>query len=395
MNPRFTEFERKAIGSLSAIVGMRMVGLFLILPVLALHAHQLPGATPLLIGISLGIYGLTQALLQLPYGLASDRWGRKSIISLGLIVFAIGSVVAATADSIFGIILGRALQGGGAIAAVVLAFIGDLTRDSQRNKAMAIVGVSIGSAFTLSLMIGPVLDRWIGVQGIFWASFALAVAGLMLLWCVVPNQPTEQNKSKESLQEYDYRHVLTNRNLIRLCAGSFSLHAVMTALFVALPPLLVDTAGFERAELWKIYVPILLLSFVAMVPLVRLSSRKNRSYLIMLIASVVLLAGHCGLAAGTQITGALLLGLWLFFVGFNTLEALLPSITIRTAPQHMRGAAMGAFSTCTFAGAFVGGIAGGVAYGLFDALGVFVLAGLIVVLWIVIAVTIRPVYSYQ
>lgn len=393
MNTGFTNFERKAISALSAIVGLRMVGLFLILPVLALHAHQLPGATPLLIGVSLGIYGLTQALLQLPYGLASDRWGRKSIISLGLIVFAIGSAIAATSDSIFGIILGRALQGGGAIAAAVLAFVGDLTRETQRNKAMAVVGVSIGSAFTLSLMLGPLLDRWIGVQGIFWVSFTLAILGLMLLWYVVPEQSKPKDAPVHEIEQGEIRAVLSDRNLIRLCLGSFSIHAVMTALFVALPPLLVESAGFDRAELWQIYVPILFLSFIGMVPLVRFSSRKNRSYMTMLIASAVLLAGHCGLLAGTQVTGILLLGLWLFFVGFNTLEALLPSITMKTAPQKMRGAAMGAFSTCTFAGAFVGGVVGGAVYGPFNSTGVFVFAGLVVVLWIMLAVSIRPVHS--
>ena len=390
---KFTKIERNSVTALSAVVGLRMVGLFLILPVLALHANELSGTTPLLIGAALGIYGLTQAIFQIPFGIASDKWGRKPVITIGLIVFAAGSLIAAEADSIFGIIFGRALQGGGAISAAVLAFIGDMTRESQRNKAMAILGVSIGSAFTFSLMLGPALDRWVGLQGLFWTAFGMAMVGLALIWLVVPaqSQAIDSKPVKESL--VGLSKILFEPGLTRFYSGTLAIHAVMTSLFIVVPGLIVEVVGVVRTDFWKVFVPVLLLSFAAMVPLIRFSSRNNRSYSTMVLAAVLLLVAECSLFAGVSSSLALIAGLWLFFVGFNTLEALLPSITIGAAPQISRGAVIGMFNTCTFTGAFIGGIAGGLVYGGFGASGVFAFSAIVILLWIFVAVATRSAYT--
>ena len=369
-----------------------MVGLFLILPVLALHAPELTNATPFLIGVALGVYGLTQALLQVPFGAASDRWGRKPIITLGLIIFAIGSIIAAESNSIYGIIAGRALQGGGAIAAVVLAFIGDLTRENQRTKAMAIMGVTIGFAFTLSLMLGPLLDNWAGIRGLFWIACAMAVAGLLLVWLVVPREESIISHGSSSGSVSGFRQIIANRDLFRLYAGTLTIHAVLTSLFLAFPTKLVEVSEFTRSDIWKVFVPVLLLSFLAMIPFIRMSSRKNRSHVMMITAALMLLAAQCSLFAGaaSQSVGFLIFGLWLFFVGFNTLEAIFPSTTIGGAPHSMRGAAMGVFNTCTFSGAFIGGVLGGIVYDSYGSSGVFVFSGIAILLWIAVTIIFRP-----
>ncbi len=382
----FTAVERRTVSSLAAVVGLRMVGLFLIVPVLALHAFEFADATPLMIGVALGIYGLTQAALQIPFGFASDKWGRKPVIGIGIVIFAVGCVIAATADTLAGIVLGRAVQGAGAIAAAVFALVGDLTRDSQRNKAMAVMGVSIGSAFTLSLILAPILDSKFGLGGLFWIAFALAGAGLLLLVFVVPDPP---RNSAASAEPWNLRSVIFDLNLIRLFSGSFSLHAALTALFVAFPLALVESVQIEHSHIWKYYVPIFILSFVGMVPLIRVSARGSRSLAVMIIAALILAAGSVSMIFGIQSSILLLFGFWLFFVGFNTLEALLPSATIRIAPERLRGTAMGAFNTCTFSGAFVGGIAGGLLYGLFGAQGVFAFCALTVALWSLFVATLK------
>ena len=391
----FTKFEKKSVSALSAVLALRMVGLFLILPVLALHATELTNATPFLIGVALGVYGLTQALLQVPFGAASDRWGRKPVITLGLIIFAIGSIIAAESNSIYGIIAGRALQGGGAIAAVVLAFVGDLTRENQRTKAMAIMGVTIGFAFTISLMLGPLLDNWAGIRGLFWIACAMAVAGLLLVWLVVPREESFISHGSSSGSVSGFRQIIANKDLLRLYAGTLTIHTVLTSLFLAFPTKLVEVSEFTRSDTWKVFVPVLLLSFLAMIPFIRMSSRKNRSHVMMITAALMLLAAQFSLfaGAGSQSVGFLIFGLWLFFVGFNILEAIFPSTTIGSAPHNMRGAAMGVFNTCTFSGAFIGGVLGGIVYGSYGSSGVFVFSGIAILLWIAVAFIFRPTES--
>ncbi len=387
----FTKFERKTIATLSSVLLMRMFGLFMILPVLALYTHEFVHATPYLIGIALGIYGLTQAIFQVPFGAASDRWGRRPLIVLGLIVFAIGSVVAAQSESIFGVILGRALQGAGTISAVVLAFIGDRVRESQRPKSMAIIGVSIGSAFTLSLMLGPLLDRWIGIRGMFWLAAALAILGILMVLTVVPKS-TAENQTHTDKTEVS-RKGLFDRQLIPLYTGTMAIHMVMTSLFLAFPIRFIEIAGFGREDIWRVFVPVLLASLVVMVPLIRFSSRKNRSKEVMIFAGVVLLVAQGVLFFGSSAAAAamLVVGLWLFFVGFNTLEALFPSTTVTQAPERLRGTVMGIFNSFTFIGAFLGGVFGGLVYTRHESTGVFLFAGIVILAWLVIRVVFRRI----
>ncbi len=356
----------------------------MILPVLALHADDFIGSTPILIGIALGIYGLTQALLQVPFGAASDRWGRKPILVLGLVIFAMGSVIAAESTTIYGVIAGRALQGGGAIAAVVLAFVGDLTREAQRTKAMAIIGVSIGTAFTLALILGPSLNYVAGLRGLFWLAAVMAIVGLILVWKAVPPSSAPSNTDSNDHLFTNLKTALSNRKLFRLYSGTLALHAAMTSLFLAFPIELVEASGLARTSTWKVYAPVFLLSFVMMIPLIRIGSKKERSRPVMLCAASLIVIALIGLVAGSQSSSLALLicSLWLFFVGFNTLEAIFPSTTVSAADSGMRGMVMGVFNTCTFSGAFIGGVVGGFTYGGFGATGVFLVAGIVILLWI-------------
>lgn len=389
---KLTTFELKSVAALSSVLVLRMLGLFMILPVFALHAGEFSHSTPFLIGVALGIYGLTQALFQVPFGAASDRWGRKPLMLLGLLIFAAGSVIAAESSSIYGVIVGRALQGAGTIAAVVLAMVGDLIRESQRPKSMAIVGASIGSAFTLSLMLGPVLDHWLGIQGLFWLAFGLAVAGMMLVLIAVPGtdkvSSINLNESSERVSAFS---VIFDRRLLLLYSGTLSIHAVMTALFLAFPVKFIEVSGFNRNDMWEVFVPVLLASFLVMFGFIRYSTRKKRTRGLMLLAGLILLAAEIvlstGSAGGSMIS--LVFGLWLFFVGFNTLEALLPSITVSEAPEGARGTVMGAFSACTFIGAFLGGIIAGAIYTRYESTGVFLFSGIVILIWIAIAAVSR------
>ncbi len=380
----FTASERKSVASLAAVLALRLIGLFMILPVLALHANDFRGSTPILIGIALGIYGLTQALLQVPFGAASDRWGRKPMLALGLVIFAIGSIVAAESTTIYGVIAGRALQGSGAIAAVVLAFVGDLTRESQRTKAMAIIGVSIGTAFTLALILGPSLNYVAGLRGLFWLAALMAIVGLFLVWKAVPPSTVLSKHGSSGYLFANLKTALADRKLFRLYSGTLAIHAAMTSLFLAFPIELVEVTGLARTSTWKVYAPVFILSFIMMVPLIRIGSKNDRSRPVMLCAALLLVIALAGLMAGSESRSFLLLvgSLWLFFVGFNTLEAIFPSTTVSAADSSMRGMVMGVFNTCTFTGAFVGGVIGGFAYDGFGATGVFLAAGIVILLWI-------------
>ncbi len=386
----FTASERKSVTSLAAVLALRLIGLFMILPVLALHADDFRGSTPILIGLALGIYGLTQALLQVPFGAASDRWGRKPMLVLGLVIFAFGSIVAAESTTIYGVIAGRALQGSGAIAAVVLAFVGDLTRESQRTKAMAIIGVSIGTAFTLALILGPSLNYVAGLRGLFWLAALMAIVGLILVWKVVPPSSVVSKIGSTGHMFANLKTALADRKLFRLYSGTLAIHAAMTSLFLAFPIELVEVTGLARTSTWKVYAPVFILSFVMMMPLIRIGSKKERSRLVMLGAASLLVIALVGLIVGSESSSFFLLvgSLWLFFVGFNTLEAIFPSTTVSVADSSMRGMVMGVFNTCTFAGAFVGGVIGGIVYGGFGATGVFLAAGIVILLWISIECTV-------
>jgi len=378
--------EWRAVAGLAGIFGLRMFGLFLLLPVLAVYARGLPGSTPLLVGVTVGIYGLSQALLQIPFGWWSDRLGRKRVIGLGLLIFAIGSVVAALGDHIVTVMLGRFLQGAGAISAAVLALTADLTREENRHKAMAVLGMVIGAVFMVSLAAGPVLGRLVGVKGLFWITAVLAPVAALVLWRLVPAPARSvTHHDVETAPEY-LKRVLRDPHLLRLDLGIFMLHAVLTAMFVAVPIALSEGQGIDVGEHWKIYIPVLVCSLPVMIPLILLAGRGARVFTVAPVAVGLLLAAQMALGLDPGYWG-LVAALWLFFCGFNTLEALLPSLVSRIAPAAGKGTAIGVYNTWEFLGVFVGGAAGGGVHGMYGLAGVAVMCGAGLVLWLVVLLT--------
>ena len=357
-----------------------MLGLFMVLPVLVVLGADYHGATPALLGLALGVYGLTQALLQIPLGLLSDFLGRKPVIIAGLVVFAVGSVVAAVADNVYWLILGRALQGAGAIAAAIMALLTDLTSDQNRTKAMASVGASIGVAFALSLVLGPLVASAWGLAGIFWLTAVLAVAGMFVAAFVVPAQPRGLHNDPEVSAGKRLQTVLAHRQLQRLDIGVFCLHLLLTALFVAVPGVLVQSS-LPVAKHWLVYLPVMVVAFVAMVPLIILAEKRHKTKPVFLIAVASLAISTALLSfIGPSLFGVVAL-LLVFFWGFNLLEATLPSMMSKTAPAGTKGAASGVYSTCQFLGAFVGGVLGGWLLQSFSAQTVFMLAASVAGLW--------------
>ena len=386
-----TSLERRSVATLAGVFGLRMLGLFLILPVFALYADQLQGNTAFLTGVAIGAYGLTQAIFQIPFGLLSDKFGRKPVIAAGLLIFAIGSVVAAMSDSITGVIIGRALQGTGAIAAAVIALASDLTREEQRTKAMAMIGMTIGLAFFIALMLGPVLDRSIGVAGIFWLTAILAIFSIIVIYKAVPTPVASHIPlGGESSLQKQFAVILKDVHLLRLDFGIFSLHLVLTALFVAVPFTLVESLEIQRESHWSIYLPVVLLSVLAMAPLVMMSTRKKRIPNIFLTGIVLLLVGELLFAFGVHSTTWFLLGMVIWFTGFNTLEALLPSLVSRLAPVRNKGAAIGIYNSAEFFGAFLGGALGGLMLGRFGTQGVYLMCAGIILLWLIIMLPASP-----
>jgi len=316
----------------------------------------------MLMGLALGVYGVTQALFQIPFGVLSDRFGRKPMIILGLSIFIIGSLVAAFSSSISGVIIGRALQGAGAIAAVVLALTSDLTRENQRTKAMAIIGMSIGLAFLLALVSAPWLEFFIGVKGLFILTAGLALIAMGVIIKVVPTPQQRRNLEVRAVPA-QMLGLLRNKHLIRLDLGIFILHFVLTAMFVVIPIVLLDQLGLETRDQWRVYIPALLASIVFMVPLIMLSSRENMLSPVFLSAICILLFAQCLLMWRPLGVTGMTLCLFFFFWGFNLLEAMLPSIVSRIAPAASKGSAMGVYNTFQFSGVFLGGLSGGVLYG--------------------------------
>ncbi len=389
-NP-MTSLERRAVSALAGVFGLRMLGLFLILPVFALYAEDLEGNTAFLTGVAIGAYGLTQAIFQIPFGLMSDKFGRKRVIAAGLLIFAIGSVVAAMADSITGVIFGRALQGTGAIAAAVIALASDLTREEQRTKAMAIIGMTIGLAFFVALMLGPVLDRSIGVPGIFWLTAVLAIGAIVVVYKSVPTPVVRHVPlGGEISLKKQFSIILKDSHLLRLDYGIFSLHLVLTAFFVSVPFTLVESLAIQRESHWSVYLPVVLLSVIAMVPLVLMTTRKKRIPNIFLAGIVLLLGGELMFAFGAQSTIWFLAGMVTWFTGFNTLESLMPSLVSRLAPVQNKGAAIGIYNSAEFFGAFLGGVLGGLVLGLFGTQGVYLMSAGVIVVWLLVMLPAKP-----
>jgi MFS family permease len=388
-----TAGERRAALSLATIFALRMLGLFMILPVFSLYAHHLQGVTPVLIGIAIGVYGLTQAVLQIPFGLLSDRYGRKALIAFGMVIFAVGSAVAAMSHSIWGVIAGRALQGVGAVASVVMALAADLTREEHRTKAMALIGTTIGMSFVASLVAGPLLNQWIGVPGIFWLTSILALGGIAVLQFWVPNPTHVRFHHDTQAVPAQLSEVLKNGQLGRIDFSIFALHMMLTATFVAMPLVLRDHVHLPSNHHWYIYLPVMVLALVIMVPLVIIAEKRRRMKQMLLASVVTLAVAELVFWLSVNSEDGMILGLLLFFTAFNLLEAILPSYIAKVAPPDKKGTAMGAYSTSQFLGAFAGGAAGGWLYGAEGLQAVFVFCCLAAVFWAFIASTLhQPPY---
>ncbi|MFY0992151.1 MFS transporter [Halomonas sp. C05BenzN] len=350
--------ERRAIAGLAGLYATRMLGLFMVLPVLALHADDLSGATPLLVGLALGVYGLTQAVLQIPFGLVSDRLGRKPVIAAGMLLFLIGSVVAAQADTIGGVILGRCLQGSGAVAAAIMALLADQTREQVRTAAMATIGLSIGVAFAVAMVLGPWLSAWLGLSAVFWFTALLAGLGLGVLWKLVPPAPRRLRHRDVGLDRDQWRAVVARGDLWRMDLSIFALHLILMAIFVAVPFRLVE-AGIEPGRHGLTYLGIMLLAFAVMVPLVIVAEKQRRMKAMCLLSIAAITLSLGGLSGLAEERWGLFGWLLLFFIAFNLLEATLPSMLSKLAPAGAKGTAMGIYSTSQFLGAFLGGVLGG------------------------------------
>ena len=389
MHPeRMSPTELRAGTSLAAIFGLRMLGLFLILPVFAVHAPALAGGDNLtLVGIALGAYGLAQAFLQLPFGMASDRWGRKPVIIFGLMVFAAGSFVAAAAGDIYSVILGRVLQGAGAISSVVSALAADLTRPEHRTKVMAMIGTTIGAAFAFSLVAAPALYPLIGLSGLFSITGVLSIAAIGVVLGIVPEPPVHH--ASAGAPRPRMRETVLHPELLRLNFGIFALHLVQMAMFVVVPTALV-AAGVPVAEHWKIYLPVVLASFALMVPPVLMADRRRRHKPVMLGAIALMLGVQVLFAAWRAPLAGMAMLLVGFFVAFNILEALLPSLVSRIAPEQARGAALGMYNTAQTLGLFAGGLAGGALAGHFGAAAVYMVGAAAMLVWLAVAAGMGP-----
>lgn len=372
--------ERRAISGLAGLYASRMLGLFMVLPVLALYADTLSGATPLLVGVALGIYGLTQAALQIPFGLLSDRIGRKRVIAMGLVIFALGSIVAALADSIGGIIVGRALQGGGAIAAAIMALLADQTREQVRTAAMATIGLSIGVSFAIAMVLGPWLASWAGLSGVFWFTALLTLVGLLVLWRWVPAAPRRVRHRDVGIDRQQFRRVVSRPDLWRLDVSIFALHLVLMAIFVAIPFRLLDV-GIAMKYQGLAYLGIMALSFVVMVPLIIIAEKRQQMRVMCLLAIGAIAVSLISLGLPLSHGRWLFVWLFVFFTGFNLLEATLPSMLSKLAPAGAKGTAMGVYSTSQFLGAFLGGTLGGLLANTWGFDAVFIGCALLALLW--------------
>lgn len=392
-NDAMSQGERRTAFALAAIYASRMLGLFMILPVFALYAEQLPGHTPTLTGIAIGIYGLTQAVLQIPLGALSDRIGRKPVIIGGLVVFAIGSLVAGLADSIWLIIVGRAIQGCGAIAAAVLALAADLTREENRTKVMAIIGMSIGLSFALSMVLGPLLQGWVGVSGIFIITVLLAFCGILVVKFIVPTPAMSSFHRDTEVEKTHFIKVFLDPQLLRLDIGILILHSILTATFMSIPLVLRHKLSIPLSEHWTIYLPVLLGSLVLLVPFIIYAEKKHRLKQVFSGAILVLTVSLLGMWQFSFSLTAMVLMLLLFFTAFNLLEASLPSLVAKIAPLTRKGTAMGAYTSSQFLGVFLGGLLAGLVSEQYGFTAIFIMNASLAGFWFILATTMKqPTY---
>ncbi|MBJ7221827.1 MULTISPECIES: MFS transporter [unclassified Brenneria] len=385
---KMTPGELRATWCLGTVFSLRMLGMFMVLPVLTTYGMALQGASEALIGIAIGIYGLMQAIFQIPFGLLSDRVGRKPLIVGGLLIFALGSVIAALSDSIWGIILGRALQGSGAISAAVMALLSDLTREQNRTKAMAFIGVSFGVTFAIAMVLGPIVTHAFGLQALFWGITLLTLIGIVITLTLIPAAPAHILNRESAMVRGSFHKVLGNSRLLKLNVGIMCLHILLMSSFVALPRVL-EQAGLAPQDHWKVYLATMLISFAGVVPFIIYAELKRRMKQVFVGCVVVLIAAELVLwSAGNQL-GYLILGVQLFFLAFNVMEALLPSLISKEAPAGYKGTAMGVYSTTQFLGVAIGGSLGGGVFELYGAAFVFIAGAAIAVIWLMVSLTMQ------
>ena len=377
---KLSPLERRSALTLACVISLRLFGLFLIMPVFSLYAQQMPDATPWLIGMALGVYGLGQVLLQIPLGLLSDRIGRKPAITLGLLVFAAGGLVAAMSHGLLGIVIGRALQGMGAVAGAGTALAADLTRHENRSKVMGIIGVSIGVAFLLALILGPPLEAVAGLTGLFAATSILALAALVLLWLIVPTP--EQATAPAAASWAGVLSMLRDGRMLVLNGSVFFLHMLLTASFVGLPLLLANRLHLPVNRHWELYLPVMVIAAFVMGACLHRMRDLAQSLKLVAVCVVATGLGLLGFGLSGEHVAVLGVAAAVFFSAFNLLEAALPSLVSQLAPGSMRGAAMGAYSTSQFLGAFVGGAVGGIALGRLGTDGVFLCAAALTLVWL-------------
>lgn len=382
--------EVRTVISLALLYAFRMLGLFMVLPVLFLYGSQYEGATPASLGLALGVYGLTQAIFQIPLGLSSDIVGRKIVIVGGLVVFALGSIVAATATTVEGLILGRALQGSGAIASAIMAMVADLTSEQNRTKAMAAIGASIGLSFTIAMVLGPALAAFSGIQGVFWVSAVLALIGVFIVLVLVPTPPKLRLHRDVGTRPAVVVDTLKNLDLLRLNLGIFSLHAILMALFVGVPLAVESLLGLPKESHWKFYLPILFCAFVAMLPGMIYAEKKRKIKPVFLSAVAVLGASCLGLSVVQNSAIVLIAAVFAFFVAFNLLESMLPSLVSKISPAGTKGTAMGIYATSQFLGAFCGGAVGGWLMDQHGMMAVFSMCVVLALVWWAFAFFMSP-----
>ena len=361
---------------ISLIMSVRMLGLFMLFPVMSVYASEYDNSTPFLVGMAIGIYGLTQAIFQIPFGYLSDRFGRKPILIIGLLIFFIGSVIAANTSNILLVVIGRAFQGGGAISAVLMAFLADSVNEENRAKANAFVGFQIGVAFMLSLLIGPIISAKVGLQGLFWSIAFLSILAMLIVLSLKHSPPVIYYK----LSLRAFKDIMT-KELIAIDFSVFSLHLILAAGFIVMPILIVENQIVSMSDNWHLYLPAMLLSFLGMLPLIVISEKFQKTKHILMLSILLLIVSQL-LFLNTNYNFSLFLAtLTIFFIAFNSIEALLPSLLSRKASSEKRGLAMGVFSTSQFLGTFFGGAIGGLIYDIYDLNSVFLFTIFVAIIW--------------
>ena len=388
---RMSALELRASTSLAGIYSLRMFGMFLILPIFALYAPQLRGGEDhMLVGIALGAYGLTQAILQLPFGMLSDRIGRKRVIYIGLLLMALGSLICASANDIYTMILGRAVQGSGAISAAITALLADLTREEHRTKAMAMIGMSIGLTFAFSLAAGPTLYKTLTMPDIFVLIGVLSLAALLGVWKIVPQPALSRFHSDAEANPTKLRDVLRDPQLLRLNYGIFALHAAQMAMFTVMPLILLKTGGLDANHHWQVYLPIMVGAFILMIPAIIYGEKKAKLKQVFVAAVALMFVAQTGMALTLNSFWNIVILLGGYFIAFNILEATLPSLISKIAPAAAKGTAIGVYNATQSFGTFLGGALGGYLYKHHGTSAVFAACGLLMLIWLLVAATMQP-----